>query len=392
MHLNPRSTLLLVALILLLASPVLINLDLFDEELRIEAAQVLEYEAPAADITDQALRLLANEADALNLGDRYTRCTARTQLGCLAITRADLKAHPVQHDAELQRLLLAYEEILGWTTYQGNSDPTHAIPSPYWGTVLQLGSIYLADKSMGQPADFVAAVARSNRFWGMVYDRGHIMIDKMVGVAALWTATQFSSEWLHTAAPSFTDLLMLIAALDPTKLNIDAMNIAYEHEFRVFAHLLEVENASSISNMSPLELRLASLLLQRQATLNNYYKKIIESAVCISRLPISQFRAAGDSCQPDDAMGNPIYNPAGKALVGLIGPLHDYLSRVHDLNGVAGLVTYQVEQRMGGESPPSEFVESGLSVGESPDELFFTCLDQHSTCSVLKMALDASSP
>ena len=100
------TTVVIVLFIVVLNAPVWINLDVFDEALSPDVAELLTYYADEPDTTDRLLRELAADAEAIpDLHERYAKCTARTQVGCLQIFRDDLAANPAKGDPELTDLL-----------------------------------------------------------------------------------------------------------------------------------------------------------------------------------------------------------------------------------------------------------------------------------------------
>lgn len=382
MQVNLKSPWLTALLVLLLASPLIINLDIFDEELLPEVIELLHVAVVPANETDQLLFDLAVDTNAIDdVYQHYPRCTARIKARCLAEYRVSLQQHPAEPGSAFSDVLIRYGEIIQRDSYRGMSNPVDYQPASYWGAILQLNSLYLAQASLTGSAAYADAANRSARFWAMLYRDGQTLMDQVVGIAGLWTVVQFTNDAVEFKDPTMMELIHLIATVDQARLDPARMRAAYRHEFRVFAELLETGHTAKLSDMSTLEIKLASLMLQPYATMNGYYHNIASVALCRTELP-RQDMVSSSECPATDSGGFPVYNPAGKALVAVTGTIEDYLYRVHDLRVLASLVSYRLESELGGGAPLEEFIDPSVKIVESAETLAFQCLDQGSRCAI----------
>lgn len=387
---------------------VLVNLPVFDEELRPEVANILlplqipphENNAYIAiwgisaaadkDIVEAGVRLVEryhhnreeNELDALTPEDyveilgtkspneewlKSYSCNARTQLGCLSIIRASLQAAPVTSQRS-QLLLDRHQYILQMSGFGNWADSsyTSTTPLPPYISMLKLSQLKLANLyDSDSSADFLKQLAIDMRFWRMMLEHGSELIDKMFGIAGIWTDVQYLSEYMAIHKLSQDEARFVRSLLNP--LTRDELNLenAFKSEQRTLFKTLAIGN-HSLPDFGPL---VNSWLIQTNATQNSYYQHITKPVLDLSVLSGAEFATQTHSREQQDegekkAYGRDavdamttiwpgtLYNLGGKIFLSkMLGYPADYIARVHDLNSMIGLVNLQL-------SLQSEEVES----------------------------------
>ena len=373
----------------------LVNLSVFDEELRPEVSNILQPPQPpphkdnaynaiwginaAADrvIVDTGVRLVeryhANREQLIldgltpedfaeilgtnNPGDEWLKnlhCSARTQSDCVSVIRTNLKSVPVTSQ-RAQLLLNRHQQILQMSDFVnwGNSTfaPTTSLP-PY-ATMMNLSKLKLGSLfESGSSASFIRQLSIDMQFWRMVLDQGSDLIDKMVGIAAIWNDLQFLSEYMatHELLPGESELVMsILEPLTGSELNLVD---AFKSEQRTLSHTLAMGNPS-LPAFGPL---VRDWLIQNNATQNSYYQYVTGPIIELSRLSGTEFAAqthTNDGSRKAygrdavDAMTTiwpgTLYNLGGKVFLSkMLGYPADYVARVHDLNSMISLVKLQL--------------------------------------------------
>ena len=374
--------LLILLFALVLASPLIVNMNVFDEELTAPVAEILNGSPTVqADTGYRDVLALADDAVPILEAEQsnYTACSARTQLGCLDVLRDDLLAAPVARGGALDGLLKRYRRLAENGNYRGPSDP--GAPYSHWGPTLKLAALDLARRSLVND-NFVEAVSQDLQFWQQVYKNGNSMLDKMVGVAGLWTTLQFSSEYVNLETVPEADAIRLASLAGSVRLDLKRMVTPFDHEFRIFTAMMDPAGDFLPGNTSLLERHFGALMLQPNATSNRFYRRVISPVLCQLELSVGDLHRGGASrcLNTESGWGFVIYNPYGKLSIEALGTLGDYVYRVHDLNTLAGLVAYQLTQGAGRSPNMEDHVPNEVQVTQAVGEISFECLDRHSVC------------
>ena len=342
-------------------------------------------------------------------------CTARTSYGCLANARRNLQKGSVT-SSRSQLMLARHQQILQMQFFKnwGRSSFTSPIP-PYW-TVLKLSQLKLASLSDSNlQSEFLQQLQLDMQFWKMMLVQGSELIDKMFGIAGIWTDVQFLSEYLTTHDLSGDDLRLARSLLAPLTANELNLADAFIFEQRTLYLSLD-KDGHSLSDFGPL---VSPWLIQVNATSNSYYKHVIEPVVYLSGLTGAEFfeqtpmreqrnRSKSNAHGRDavDAMTTvwpgTLYNLGGKVLLSkLLGYPADYIARVHDLNSMISLVGLQLSMQVAeidtgadilkevasaGSGMNTLLAGKGLSFDPADGWLQFDCLYERSFC---KIKLDA---
>ncbi|NOY17686.1 MAG: hypothetical protein GXP23_12360 [Gammaproteobacteria bacterium] len=433
----------------------LVNLAVFDEDLKPEVtriqqpAQTLPTEGNAyfaiwgmgatddQDIVKTGVRLIkrlrqnreASGLDALetedyveilgaiNLDEEWMAnyyCNSRTQYGCLAKIRADLHAAPITG----QRLLLMLDRhkyVLQIPTFRSLGESSFVSPVPPFGTMMKLSQLRLASLyDSGSPAEFLAQLAVDIRFWRMLLEQGSGLLDKMVGVAGIWTDVQYLSEYLTARELSQDETQIAMSLLKPLTRNELNIGDAFEAEQRtLFQVLTTTYGKESLRAFGPL---VTNWLIQTNATQNSYYQNITRPMLRLSALSEAEFTAQERTREQQnkgirrpygrDAMTanwpTGLYNLSGKILLAkMLGYPENYIARVHDVNSMIDLVRFQLslqskdvaEDLQSPEDFPASpdtagllssgaLARKGLTFEPEGGWLQFDCLDKSSLCQI----------
>ena len=441
-----RMAMTLVSLaIAFILTALLVNLSVFDEDLKPEVASILQpvqvppHEDNAyfaiwgmiatadKDVVETGVRLVEryqhnqekNDLDTLTAEDYaeilgatsldeewkkdYQNCNARIKYGCSAELRTALQNTPIIS----QRLLLMlerHEHILSMSTYKNSGPSSFLSPLPSYGTAMKLSQIKLANLyNSGTSLDFLKQLAVDIRFWKMLLEQGSELIDKMVGVAGIWADVQHLSEFLTTHELSEDETLLVMSLLTPlTKDELD-IGEAFKSEQRTLFLPLTSPNVYTLPGLTP---AVANWLTQTNATQNSYYQHITAPMLRLSSLSEAEFTAyIHDSPSGREAIDDMItiwpgslYNLGGKILLAqLLGSPADYIARVHDVNNMISLVKLQLSSqaeevvpfesvlsKLKSASPQSSEVLAGKALKYDAEEgwLQFDCLDKPSLCGI----------
>jgi hypothetical protein len=246
------------------------------------------------------------------------------------------------------------------------------------------------------------------RFWKMLLTDGSELIDKMVGIAGIWIDMQFLSEYLAVHELSDAEALLVETLLKP--LTRDEFNIgqAFASEQRSVYRELSSNGLANTGMDFGLGSRITSWLLQPNATSNSYYLHLTAPMQHLSSLTTSEFltamqaekeRRKGDDLDHGhidllNLWPSSLYNFGGKLFLSWLGGSYsDYIGRVHDINGMIGLVKLQLALQSIEVDAIEDFLEStqlvdpytGATMGFDPDGrwLQFDCLEPgRSSCRV----------
>ncbi|MEH6581620.1 MAG: hypothetical protein V7754_06755 [Halioglobus sp.] len=378
------------ALVAALGVTAAINSPLFDQHPGTDVLRILST-PPNSESPGELIRQSLTVPDSNNALEDFTRCAPRTQLGCLAVLREDMAAGEPGTLREIDKNLTEYRKLLQSRDFHHLVKSSSDAATPQWGVILQLAQLNLALVSRDSSEQFIRTLESDIRFWKLLYREGHSMLEKMVAVAGLWTDHQFVSEYLlledvDEEVLNKLNEILLTSGLEPTTLVT-----AYENEFRNLAGLLTPPDSQVLAQAYGISPWRTMLLLQPQATMNQYYAQAIAPAICLAGLPVAALlteQQDGTQCSSDlffkRAVGTwSLYNPAGQTLVGAAAGAAGYIFRIHDFQGLRGMVQYQLALLGQGKARMVDYLDPALGATASSDQIAFNCLEQgNSLCQV----------
>ena len=328
--------------------------------------------------------------------DRYERCKAVRENGCLKKLSQQLKTNPVD-DPRLALMLHRYDSIMQLTTFKNFNDVTIGTPVPAYSVLMSLSQLKLADLyNSGPQADFLEQIKIDLAFWKMQMVEGLMLVDKMVAIAAIWSDLQYLSEFIASREISEQEHFLIDSVLVPFKHADLDVSSAFASEAR--------STYRWVNSISVNSLELKYMLLQPNATMNLYYRYLFEPMAELSHLSAAEFikakrstnyRQRGDvvasliSYTPDS-----LYNYGGKVLFSgnWCKSCDVYIARGHDLNGLINLVKLQlIIKTTAGEDVHQSISNSGIKnpyTNEAYDFdargnwLQFVCLDKALVCRI----------
>jgi hypothetical protein len=398
-----RGALLIVALA---AFAIVINLSWFDEALdpaleRLKGpepvsmednAYPLVYGFPAADDTDpraaglaiieilreryregQPIGLDADEMEGIlgaanrdegwQAGFKSLPCNSRLSIDCVDGLLADVAAGAA--DRPRVRLLVGrYERILQAGRFEENREFDATTPLPNYGLLMTVGRIRLAERYASAPTNgFIASLAEDIAFWRRMLREGQSLVAKMVALAGIRNDLEFCSALMRQHELDDGAIRGLEQATEPLTDEERDIGEAFLSELRIA--LLSDKPLVVIPGEASW---LTRLLLQENATLNEYYvTKIVPLQLRASLDPATFYRehAYEPLTYNLRVFPPPLFNLGGKlVLKRMASTWQDYITRVHDLEGRMVLVSLQAEI----ESHPDLAVETVIrsSVHRNP--------------------------
>jgi hypothetical protein len=277
-------------------------------------------------------------------GIRSLPCNSRLLLDCADRVLAEVGAESAQ-DPRLRVLLERYGQILRAPRFEENQEFDATTPVPAYGLLMTVGRIRLALRYDNEPTDaFLASVAGDLAFWRRMLRDGQSLIAKMVALAGIRNDLEFLSGLMRDRDLSEDDILSIRRSLPPLTNEERDIGEAFLAELRI------VLLSGKIVALSPREPAwFTRLLVQRHATLNEFYLKTVTPIRLRAALDAEAFYAQHGNDQLSyelRAFPPPLYNLGGKLLLKQQAETYnvqDYISRVHDLDGRIALVLLQTE-------------------------------------------------
>lgn len=342
-------------------------------------------------------------------GAQYPRCTALKEYGCLEKAVEQLKNNPIE-DPRLKLMLTRYNTLTKMRSYKFAGEITATLPFPSYGIVMKLGQLQLASLyHSGNYSQFLNQLVKDMKFWKMILSQGNTLIEKMVATASLWSDVQYLSEYIRHNDLSPEQALIMQKLVQPlTQQQLD-ISLGFDGELQIISDAFNnYSNRESLSN-DPFSFP-PYLLLQTNATINNYYHGFVKPMKELSRKPshelvsaLELYRLQSDS-QHDGCCifgsdnlfslwPSTLYNPTGKVLSVIAMPsASDYIARVHDLNGMIQLVKLQLELKMVDKELRINAIQNSklrnlytskwIKFDQEKGMLKFDCLDKNPICQV----------
>ena len=335
--------------------------------------------------------------------EHYQSCRSRTKSGCLREVSEFLKTNPII-DSRLKIMLKRYSEIVKMTKYQSIMTLKVESPLQSYSEIMRLGqirtsSVYLKKNTMNT----LTTIEEELIFWRMLLKNSEDLINKMVSIASLWKNYSYLSEIIKTEKLSPKEKIKLQGMLSEfTKEELD-LSVVFHSEIKA-SMLVVIDSMTRKTSdaKSGILSTFTTSFWQKNATLNLAYDKNLLPLICLSKLDSKSFYQfkekqnvyCGFPSEEDrENFSLSLYNPVGKILMEIALPAYPtYIARVHDLNGVISLVKLQLELKSVAEKDLEEAINNSeirnLYTGEpmkynkEKNVISFKCLDKSSECKI----------
>jgi len=331
----------------------------------------------------------------------YPRCTSRRELGCLTQLSDTLKKVPPTNK-NLQMMLKRLEKIQANPSFEGIGDMSIGTPILPFDKLMILSHIELAHLyEQKKIHEFLKQLEIDVVFWKKLLSNGNMLLTKMVATAVLWNDIQYLSEFIAKNDLSEEDYLSAIELLIPLNSNAIDIGESFIYEARSFYPLLVNMNSKELELGFEAFSKVFNLFIQPNSTINSHYEKFIKPILALSKLPATELyqvlkiekqnhlKAVEFKFRP-----NSLYNLGGKILLPAASwNASDYISRMHDLNGMIMLVRLQIEIKQNVQNIPVEtlitkskhlnlYINEPMNFDSNENTISFECLNKGSLCKV----------
>lgn len=267
-------------------------------------------------------------------------CVPRVELDCADRLIAEIgESEP---DPRLAVLLERFEALADRPLFDaGQSSDIHTSIAPPYGAIRSIGRLALAERfHRDAPAEFIARAARHHRFWKLMLRDGETLGVKMIAIAGIQDTLDFLSALMRKRNLGVAEARLiqtLVTPMTPAESDIGAAFLA-EARMQVLSEELPLARDASF---------LERTMLQRNATLNGFYRGWILPMRLRAKLTASEFLQLG-AYQPLEharrAFPPSLFNWGGSRLVaGMQWDPEQFVARTHDQNGRILLVLLQAE-------------------------------------------------
>lgn len=267
-------------------------------------------------------------------------CVARVDLDCA--DRLVAEAATVEFkDARFAVLSDRFERLLHAQQFDEGQRRDVSTPNAPYGVLRDIARVRLAEAFLHDPdAAFIARALDQLRFWKLVLREGQTLTSKMVALAAIQDTLDFLSALMRERTLTGADARAIEQGVSPlTSRELDIGD----------AFLTEARN-QVLSEKLPLAEGAAwtdRLMLQRNATLNDFYTSVIQPLLLRAKLAPAEFHRAGGNRPLDLSSGRKaplLFNRGGYRLVHeMAWDPEQFLARAQDQNGRLVLVALQAE-------------------------------------------------
>ena len=221
--------------------------------------------------------------------ENYPSCTSRTTLGCLSKLSQQLIENPLTHN-RISLLLGRFERLKNLPDYQHIDHVNFETPLPPFGKPILLSRLNLATafNSSDEP-DFINALQSDLEFWRKFLSKGDTLLDQMIAVAAIWTDLQSLSEVIASRELSPQAAEAINAMLTPITPGDANLRGAFEFEFRAFERTMATITPEQLELYFGVNAKTIFLLMQPNATTNSYYQYVTLPFSRLSELSTDDF-------------------------------------------------------------------------------------------------------
>jgi hypothetical protein len=267
-------------------------------------------------------------------------CQARHRLDCPGLLRAWMTAAELD-SPQIAVLFNRYEMLLQQSHFVETPEPSLEAPWPPFGPIVALGRLRLAMSLRDDTTPvFLEKVSQELAFWRMTLREGERLGTKMVALAAIRNAHDLVAALMRERDLDAQDLEILRHVIRP-----------FVHEERdIGAAFVAEVRGPLLSGVTPFAHDaswMTGLLLQENATFNQFYRETIEPMRRRTSLAARQYfenkayEPLSHELRWAPAM---FYNFGGKlALSRSTWDPHQFPSRVHDEDGRIALLLIQAQ-------------------------------------------------
>lgn len=338
--------------VLLFGAAIVANLPRLDEPLIAELEQLKAPRAPRTGANGYPLALEFLSADDADKGGKGQReqwrsrfksleCVARVELDCADRLIAEVGAADMG-DPRLAVLMQRFEALTEQQFFDaGQSMDVDTPRSPPYGGMRNVSRLALAVSFRSDPPTrFIGKVARHHHFWRQVLRDGDTLPAKMTAIAGIQDTLDFLSALMRSRDLSDAEVRLIQAAITPMTPEETDIGTAFLSEARYQVLSKELPLASDASFLE-------RVTLQRNATLNDFYRSWIVPMRQRAKLSASEFFQTGAN-QPLEPVRRPfspsLFNWGGFRLVAnMEWDPEQFVARTHDQNGRILLVLLQAE-------------------------------------------------
>ena len=257
-------------------------------------------------------------------------CNPRLEIDCAARLVDEVRKQPPDGE-EVMEQLDRYRSLVQMSQFSEMIEGDFSTNLPAYQDALQLGRLFVAQAyAKGDPVDFLDALSDDMAFWRMMLRDGSTLIAKMVANAGIRTDLQFISHAIAEGA--INDGTQFDALLIPLSPDVTDIGESFWAEQDVV--FVEIDKLDS---------GLKALITQPNATKNAYYRRHTEPLLLLAKMDPVHFsqqapRVPGSDYRLGSLSPNP-YNIGGRLVISMFaGSYYDYIGRIHDLDGLIGLV------------------------------------------------------
>lgn len=240
---------------------------------------------------------------------------------------------------------------------EGEQRDAHTPFVPY-GAIRDVGRIILAESFRNDPdAVFIGKAAEHLGFWRVMLRDAQTMGAKMVAVSGIQATLDFLSALMRDRALTPTDagsIRSFVSALTPEELDISD---GFVSEARVQVLSDELPLASG----APARAR---IVIQRNATLNDFYSNILQPMILRAKLSSVDFYRSGGNRPLDFAARGKaplLFNRGGHRLISRMAwDPEQFVARIQDQNGRLVLVLLQSELEIAPDAERASAIASSV--------------------------------
>lgn len=335
---------------------------------------------------------------------QYTRCNSRIEDKCFDKLIQQLKNKPIT-DQRLIKMLARYKTIQEMPRYQDIQDSTFATPLPSYSTILILSQLHATNSYLTKPVDnFLKDLHQDLKFWRKILAQSSTLIGQMVAVAAIRNDLEYLSALIANQQLSAEQIILIEKILTPISHQEHNIAAAFQGEQVAMHYYLQNFKVDEIAEAYGLSSALMPWFVQSNATSNTYFKYFTQPLIELSQHATPDFtQALKEYLKYNNAnekinsltsfSPSSLYNLGGKFFVkAAAGEAFYYIGRIHDLNGIYGLISVQLQLKQSDvekaeiiiENSPHKNPVTGLPFEFDPKQnrLWFSCFDKPSKCRV----------
>ena len=343
-------------------------------------------------LSDEEFQRLLGEGHHTEWLKTYQSCVSRTQINCMAEVNQIIEKNPTD-DPVMAKLLHRYQELIAFTDYQEATQMSFDSPLISYRPSISLQKVSLAKLVRSDDKNiYIDAVLKDIKFWRMVVNESHLLITKMVAIAAVYNDISSISVAVQNKQLTVEQMRLIQHHIKEMKPAGSNWKNTFEMEFKSGIQMLE--QAYEESEVGPWW---ETLLYQNQATQNVYYLSTFKPLSIISTYDSVRFYQHIQNgereflfYQPLSWSPSALYNPIGKRYA--LPAYEDYLARGHDVSGMVLLLKLQIELALNPTVDRQQLINASIyknpytlepmDYDPKTNQISFTCMDKSSVCAL----------